>query len=216
MLAARRLIAYYDIGLKEPQYPLLEAVQKGIPEDAFITWDVTQLGFYARTHYQVKHPKTYLDSGYSFNLGFAFPTALGAKVAQPDRPVVCVAGDGGFMFNAAELSTAVKYGINVTTIVFRNDSYGYTARDLNGQFGGTYETDLHNPDLVKFAESFGAVGMRAKHPLDLATLIPQALECQAPVVIDVPLGDMPIPRAPQIAPLYSQPWTMPQEGLIES
>ena len=216
VLAARRLIAYYDIGLKEPQYPLLEAVQKGIPEDAFITWDVTQLGFYARTHYQVKHPKTYIDSGYSFNLGFAFPTALGAKVAQPDRPVVCVAGDGGFMFNASELATAVKYGINVTTIVFRNDSYGNTARDLSEQFGGTYETDLHNPDLVKFAESFGAVGMRAKHPLELATLIPQALECQAPVVIDVPLGDMPIPRAPQIAPLYSQPWTMPQEGLIES
>ena len=60
VLAARRLIAYYDIGFKEPQYPLLEAVQKGIPEDAFITWDVTQLGFDARTHYQVKHPKTYL------------------------------------------------------------------------------------------------------------------------------------------------------------
>ncbi len=214
--AARRLIAYYDIRLKEPQYPILETIQHSIPEDAFIVWDVTQFGYYARTHYQVKHPKTYMDSGYSFNLGYSFPTALGVKVAKPDRPVVCMVGDGGFMFNAAELSTAVKYGINVTTIVFRNDSYGNVANDLNEVFDGAYETDLHNPDFVKFAESFGAVGMRANDPMELGTLIPLALERQAPVIIDVPFGDMPIPRAPQMAPYYALPWTMPQEGLIES
>ncbi len=99
--------------------------------------------------------------GYSLNLGYAFPTALGGKVAEPGRPVICMSGDGGFMFNASELSTAVKYGINVVTVVFRNDSYGNVARDLNDLFEGTYGTDLHNPDFVKFAESFGAVGMRA-------------------------------------------------------
>ena len=89
------------------------------PEEAFTVWGITQLGFYARTHWQVSHPKTYIDSGYSFNLGYSFPTALGVKVARPDRPVVCVVGDGGFMFNASELATAVKYGINTTTVVFR-------------------------------------------------------------------------------------------------
>lgn len=214
--AARKLIAYYDIQLHEPQYPVIEAMHRGIPEDAFIVWDVTQFGYYARTHYQANHPKTYIDSGYSFNLGYAFPTALGVKVAQPDRPVVCMAGDGGFMFNASELSTAVKYGINVVTVVFRNDSYGNVARDLNTIFNGTYETDLHNPDFVKFAESFGAVAMRAEDPIELETLIPQALEMRAPVVIDVPFGDMPIPRAPQIAQVYNLPWTRPQEGLINS
>ena len=196
--AARNLITYYDIWLKEPQYPVLEALQKGIPEDAFIVWDVTQFGYYARTHWQVTHPKTYIDSGYSFNLGYAFPTALGVKVAKPDRPVVCMAGDGGFMFNASELSTAIKYGINVVTVIFRNDSYGNVARDLEEGFNGAYGTDLHNPDFVKFAESFGAVGMRAEDPLELETLVPQALELGAPVLIDVPFGEMPIPRAPQI------------------
>ena len=214
--AARRLIAYYDIRLKEPQYAVLEAIQNSIPEDAIIVWDVTQFGYYARTHYQVNRPKTYIDSGYSFNLGYAFPTALGAKVAHPGRPVLCMAGDGGFMFNASELSTAVKYDIPVVTVVFRNDSYGNVARDLNELFTGAYGTDLHNPDFVKFAESFGAVGMRADQPMDLAKLIPLALERKAPVVIDVPLGDMPIPRAPQIAPLYALPWTMPQKGRIDS
>ena len=74
-------------------------------------------------------------------------------------------------------------------------------------FAGTYETDMHNPDFVKFAESFGAVGMRANDPMELETLIPLALEREAPVVIDVPLGDMPIPPAPQFAPLYNLPWT---------
>ena len=214
--AARRLIAYYDIQLHEPQYPILQAIRSAVPEEAFTVWGITQLGFYARTHWQVSHPKTYIDSGYSFNLGYSFPTALGVKVARPDRPVVCVVGDGGFMFNASELATAVKYGINTTTVVFRNDSYGNIARDLDEVFGGTYETDLLNPDFVKLAELFGAVGMRAGDPMELETLIPLALEKQAPVVIDVPFGDLPIPAAPQIAPLYRLAWTRPQEGLIES
>ena len=200
--AARNLIAFYDIHLKEPQYPVLEAIQRRIPEDAFIVWDVTQFGYYARTHYQVNHPKTYIDSGYSFNLGYAFPTALGVKLARPDRPVVCVAGDGGFMFNSSELSTALQYGINVVTVVFRNDSYGNVARDLDDAFGGAYGTDLHNPAFVKFAESFGAVGMRADDPTELERLIPRALERQDPVIIDVPFAEMPIPRAPQFAPFY--------------
>ena len=212
--AARNLIAYYDIRLKEPQYPILEAMRNGIPEEAFTVWDVSQLGFYARTHYQVNHPKTYIDSGYSFNLGYAFPTALGVKVAKPDRPVVCVCGDGGFMFNSSELSTAVKYGINVVTVVFRNDSYGNVARDMDEIFGGTYQTDLRNPDFVKFAESFGAVGMRAGDPMELETLIPLALQHQAPVVIDVPFTETPIPTAPQVAFVYNLPWTQPQDGLI--
>ncbi|MCY3575773.1 MAG: thiamine pyrophosphate-binding protein [bacterium] len=212
--AARRLIAYYDIRFKEPQYPILEALQRGTPEEAFTIWDVTQFGFYSRTHWQVNQPNTYIDSGYSFNLGFAFPTALGAKVAQPDRPVVCVAGDGGFLFNSSELSTAVKYGINVTTVIFRDDSFGNVARDLDDLFGGTHETDLVNPDFVKLAESFGAIGMRADDPLDLERLIPAALERPEPVVIDVPIGHIPLERPRQIEHVPKLPWAHPQNGLI--
>ena len=214
--AARNLIAYYDIRLKEPQYPILETIKNSIPEETFTVWDVTQFGYYSRTHYQVNHPKTYIDSGYSFNLGYAFPTALGVKVARPDRPVVCVIGDGGFMFNSAELSTAVRYGINAITIVFRDDAYGNVARDLDDMFDGTYATDLHNPDLVRFAESLGAVGMRTDDPMDLGELLPLALEREAPVVIDVPVVHLLLPRAKLQAHLPSIPWTQPQEGLISS
>ena len=89
-------------------------------------------------------------------------------------------------------------------------------RDLDDLFGGTYETDLLNPDFVKFAESFGAVGLRANHPLELDTLLPRALELQAPVIIDVPIGDMPLPRPKFLAALPSLPWTRPQAGLIQT
>ena len=212
--AARNLIAYYDIRQKEPPYAILETIQQAIPEEAFIVWDVTQFGWYARTHYQVNHPKTYIDSGYSFNLGFSFPTALGAKIARPDSPVLCMVGDGGFMFNASELSTAVKYGINVVTVIFNNDSYGNVERDLDEVFDGTYETDLRNPDFVNFAESFGAVAFRAEHPSELGTLIPHALDLDAPVVIDVPVQHVRMPRAPQFAFTTKLPWATPQEGLL--
>ena len=212
--AGRRLIAYYDIREKEPQYPILEMMHGTIPADAIIVWGVTQFGYYARTHYRVDHPKTYIDSGYSFNLGYSFPTALGAKVARPDRPVLCMVGDGGFLFNSSELSTAVKYQINVVTVVFRNDSYGNVARDLDEFFGGAYETDLVNPDLVAFAESFGAVGMRADDPMELEALIPDALGRGRPVVIDVPVSQIALPRAKFIAHVAKLPWTTPQEGLI--
>ena len=212
--AARRLISYYDIRDNEPQYPILEAIRRGTPDDAFTVWDVTQFGFYSRTHWPVNHPNTYIDSGYSFNLGYAFPSALGAKLAKPDRPVVCVTGDGSFMFNSSEVSTAVQYGINVTTVIFRDDAYGNVARDLDEFFDGAYGTDLHNPDFVKFAESFGAVGMRADDPMDLEALIPAALEQQSPVIIDVPIGHIPLTRPKQIEHVPKLAWTHPQEGLI--
>ncbi|MXY75384.1 MAG: thiamine pyrophosphate-binding protein [Acidimicrobiia bacterium] len=210
--AARRLIAHYDIQDREPQYPILQLIRDIIPDDAFVVWGITQFGYYARTHFQVNQPKTYIDSGYSFNLGYAFPTALGVKVGQPDRPVVCIIGDGGFMFNSSELSTAMKYGINLTTVVFRNDSFGNVARDLDEFFDGTYETDLHNPDFVGFAESFGAVGLRAEDPSDLSRLIPLALEHPAPVIIDVPVKNMPLPRAKALQHIPSLAWSVPERA----
>ena len=215
VVATRRLIAYFNIREQESQYPILETMWNSLPEEAIITWDVTQFGYYSRTHYRVEHPKTFIDSGYSFNLGFAFPAALGVKVARPDMPVVAVSGDGGFMFNATELSTAVRSGINVVTIIFRDDAYGNVARDLEESFGGSYGTDLANPDTVRFAESFGAVGMRTKDPSELASLLPEALALNAPVLIDVPLEGMSLPRAKMLSGLPAA-WTQPQEGLIDN
>ena len=207
---ARRRIATDPLERNEPQHSVLQALQSGIPEDAFVVWGMTQLGYYSRVHYQVFKPRTYIDSGYAGNLGYSFPTSLGVKVGAPDRPVVCVVGDGGFMYNSSELSTAVKYGINSVTVVFNDGAYGNVARDLDEDFGGNYEADFVNPDFVKFAESFDATGLRTKTPYDLAHVIPEALDRGGPVLIDVPVERMPRPKVWTAR----APWTKPQEGLI--
>jgi acetolactate synthase-1/2/3 large subunit len=175
-----------------------------------VVFGMTQLGYYSRPHWPTYHPKTYLDSGYSGNLGFAFPTALGAKVGRPDLPVVCVTGDGGFGYYLTELSTAVKYGINVVTVVFNDNSFGNVARDLDQDFGGQYEAALHNPDYMKLADAYGVTGMRTEKPTDVGSLIADAVKLDAPVLIEVPVERMPRPK------LWSAraPWTKPQSGLI--
>src|SRR5262249_57830873 len=134
------------------------------------------IGYYARPFWPVYEPRTYFTSSYSGNLGFAFPTALGAKIAQPERPVVAVCGDGGFLYNAQELSTAVRYGINVVTVVFNDDAYGNVARDLDEAWGGEHGALLHNPDFMKLADAFGVHGMRAKDPLEVGCPVPRAVD----------------------------------------
>jgi acetolactate synthase-1/2/3 large subunit len=141
----------------------------------------------------VFHPRTYFTSSYSGNLGFAFPTALGAKVARPDRAVVALSGDGGFLFNAQELATAVQHGINVVAVVFNDNAYGNVARDLDEAWGGKFGSELYNPDFVKLAEAFGVVGLRTKEPTEVGDLVREAIRMDRPVLIEVPVGRMPRP-----------------------
>ncbi|MCH7606675.1 MAG: thiamine pyrophosphate-binding protein, partial [Chloroflexi bacterium] len=101
----------------EPQESLIHAVRAAMPDDGILISGMTQLGYYSRLHYPVYEPQTFLTSSYFGNLGFAFPTALGAKVACPGRQVVALCGDGGFMYAAQELSTAMRYGINTVAVV---------------------------------------------------------------------------------------------------
>ena len=132
---------------------------------------MTQVGYHTRPFWPVYHPRTYFTSSYSGNLGFAFPTALGAKVARPDRAVVSLSGDGGFLFNAQELATAAQHGINVVAVVFNDQAYGNVARDLDEDWGGKFASELHNPDFVRLAESFGVTGWRATTPDELGGLV---------------------------------------------
>lgn len=196
--------------LNQPQEDYIRALQEGVPNDAVMIFGMTQLGYYSRPRWITENPKSYIDSGYSGNLGFAFPTALGAKVGNPDKAVICVSGDGGFMYNSSEISTAVKYGINLVTVIYNDGHYGNVARDMDDDFGGTYETDFVNPDFVKLAEAYGAVGLRAKDPYDVKNVIPKALAMNKPVFIDVPVNRVPRPKQ------WSSraPWTTPQDGLL--
>ena len=177
----------------EPNAPIMRSLRAGTPEDAIVVAGMTQIGYYSRPFWPVFRPRTYLNSSYSGNLGFEYPTALGAKVAQPERPVIAICGDGGFMYNVQELSTAVKYGINVVAVVFNDNAYGNVARDLDESWGGNWETDFRNPDFMKLAEAFGVAGLRADKPTDVGDLVKKALALNRPALVEVPVGRMPRP-----------------------
>ena len=178
----------------EPQYSLLGAIRAAMPDDGILIAGMTQIGYYSRANFPVYEPGTYLTSSYAGNLGFAYPVALGAKVAQPDRAVVAVSGDGGFLFNSQELATAVQHNINAVVIVFNDNAYGNVLRDQITRFDGrAIGAELHNPDFVKLAEAYGARGVRAQGPDELEASLREALAVEAPTLIEVPVGMMPSP-----------------------
>jgi acetolactate synthase-1/2/3 large subunit len=178
----------------EPPAAILRSLRAGTPEDAVLVADMTQVGYHARPFWPVYHPRTYLTSSYSGNLGYAFPTALGAKVARPDLPVVAVCGDGGFLYNSQELATAVQHGINVVTVVFNDQAYGNVARDLDEAWGGSIGAELQNPDFMKLADAYGVLGLRTKEPTEVGDLVREAVLADRPVLIEVPVGRMPRPQ----------------------
>ena len=125
-------------------------------------------GFTSYFGYPVYAPRTYVTEGYQGTLGFGFPTALGVKVAHPDKPVVSVTGDGGFLFGVQELATAAQYGIALVTLVFNNASYGNVLRDQRTAFGNrVIGAVLDNPDFMLLAKSFGIEGHRVASPAAL-------------------------------------------------
>ncbi|MGE5985367.1 thiamine pyrophosphate-dependent enzyme [Klebsiella michiganensis] len=131
-------------------------------------------------------PRTFISSGHQGTLGYGFPTALGVKVANPGIAVLSICGDGGFMFAAQELATAVQYNINLVTVVFNNQSYGNVYRDQQQSFAGRFiGSELVNPDFVKFAEAFGVQGIRVTTPQMLRQALEQAFAADKPVLIEV-------------------------------
>lgn len=169
-----------------PQADYLRAMRAVLPDDAIVTDELSQVGFASWFAYPVLQPRTYLSSGYQGNLGSGFPTALGAKVAFPDRPVIAICGDGGFLFGVQELATAVQYGIGVVVLVFNNRAYGNVRRDQMRAFEGrVVGADLVNPDFVQLARAFGAEAGRVSDPAAFAKMLEIAVGSNAPWLIEV-------------------------------
>jgi acetolactate synthase-1/2/3 large subunit len=185
-----------------PQVAWLDAIRAELPEDGIYVDEVTQIGFAARLAFPVYRPRTFLSPGYQDNLGWGFATALGAQHARPDVPVVSINGDGGFMFTANELATAMHHRIPLTTIVFNDGAFGNVRRIQEIQYGKRLiACDLADPDFVRFAESFGAAAERAKSPAALRAALRRAFRRRdTPTVIEVPVGPMPSPWGFILAP----------------
>lgn len=190
-IRAARAKAQHDIAAIQPQMAYLDILRDVLPANGIVTDELSQVGFASWYGFPVYEPRTFLTSGYQGTLGSGFPTALGAKVAHPDRPVVAITGDGGFMFAVQELSTAVQYGIAVVTLVFNNASYGNVRRDQLENFGGrVVAADLVNPDFVKLADSFGVGAVRISSPSQFKPALEKALAAHAPflIEIEIPVG----------------------------
>ncbi|HTV89061.1 MAG TPA: thiamine pyrophosphate-dependent enzyme [Stellaceae bacterium] len=184
-----------------PQCEYLAAIRAELPDDGIYVEDLTQVGYVGRLAFPVHQPRTYIHSGYQGTLGFSYATALGAKVARPDVPVVSVSGDGGFMYNVQELSTAAMHGIDAIAIVFADGAYGNVRRMQKQDYGNKLiATELLNPNFPKMAESYGIAGVRAHSPEQLRRELASAIKRRGPSLIEVPVGEMPDPWPTLIMP----------------
>ncbi len=177
-----------------PQMAFIDVLRGALPEDGILVDELTQVGYVARVGYPVYQPRCFLTSGYQGTLGFGYATALGVKVALPDRKVLSINGDGGFMYNVQEMSTAVKHNIDVVAVVFADGAFGNVQRMQKELWGGrVIATDFANPDFVALAESFGVGAHEATTPAELSTALDAAFAETGPSLIHVPVGEMPDP-----------------------
>jgi acetolactate synthase-1/2/3 large subunit len=188
--------ALKEIQKIQPQMTYLNILREVLPSNAIVTDELSQVGFASWYGFPIYEPRTFISSGYQGTLGSGFPTALGAKVAHPDRPVVAITGDGGFMFGVQELATAVQFKIGVVVLVFNNNSYGNVRRDQRERFEGRIvASDLVNPDFVKLAESFGVGAARVTSPDHFRPALEKALADGGPYLIDIE-----VPRDSEVSP----------------
>ena len=181
-------VAEAAIETVQPQVGFLKAIRAALPPDGFLVEEITQAGFTARFAFPVYGPRQYVTCGYQESLGFGFQTAVGVKIANPDKCVVSITGDGGFMFGIQELATAVQHRVNLVTVVFNNSAFGNVHRDQTTVFDGRLiGAELVNPDFVRVAEGFGAKGVRVSSPAELRIALEEGFREDGPVLIDVPI-----------------------------
>ncbi len=172
----------------QPSLPVIHEFQDVLPRDTIYAIDVHSLGYASFAEFPVYDPRTFLYPNIGVALGHAYPAAIGAKVAYPDRPVICFSGDGGFLMGAVEMATAMKYGINVVAVVVNDGALSaIKGSQLKGCEGRTIDTDLLNPDFVEFAKSFGAYTRRVEDLADFKDTLRDALAAERPALIEVML-----------------------------
>jgi len=185
-----------------PQRAWLQAIRGALRDDGVLVSEFTQVGYAAGMCFPTYHQHGYVGPGYQGTLGFGFATALGVQAADPDRAVVSVNGDGGFSWTMQELSTAKRYRLGLVAIVFEDGQFGNVRRIQKTSYGGRYfASDLTNPDYRRLAESFGIASASAHDPDALAAILPGLLAARQPVLVHVPVGEMP------------SPWHLIHEGL---
>lgn len=186
---------------------MLEDIRAVAGPSAIVSIDATAASYWGGMFLKVFEPRTEMVPWGFTGLGFALPAGIGAKVACPNKPVIVLVGDGGFLFTAQELATALQFGINIVVIIFNDSSYGAIKSMQRRWFDGRYiAADLCNPDYVKFAESFGAVAIGASSLLEVRDALEKALSLDTTSVIVVPMSlRSPIEDSETSSPMQPRP-----------
>lgn len=173
-----------------PQMKYLDVIREELPRDGIFVDEVTQVGFVSWYGFPVYEPRQHISAGYQGTLGYGYATALGVMAGNMDKKVIQVSGDGGFMFTMQELSTAVQYQLPLVTVIFNDNRFTNVQRQQKEWFDGRVIcSDLHNPDFVKMAESFGANGFKASCPETMRDAIRQAFDASGPSIIEVEINE---------------------------
>ena len=170
-------------------------LRQELPDDGALVGDITQVSVYTDMGFPTYYPRTYVGAGFQGTLGYGYATSLGAQVGAPGRKVISVNGDGGFLYTQPEMATAKQHNIPVVAIVFNDGAFGNVKGIQRTRYGGReIASTLENPDFVKLADAFGMAGYRAETPEQLRTVLKEALDLNAPALIDYPTPPMPMIR----------------------
>ena len=185
-IAEAKAQARQNIEEIQPQMAYLDVIREVLPRDGYFVEELCQVGFTSNFGFDIYEPRTYVTTGYQGTLGYGFPTAIGVKAAMPDRAVVSIIGDGGFMFGMPELASAAQHNIGLVTIVFNNSSFGNVRRDQQLKYDShLIGADLDNPDFVKLAEAFGVAGVSVSSPDALKPALAKSIDDDKPAIIEV-------------------------------
>ncbi|WP_404335152.1 thiamine pyrophosphate-dependent enzyme [Sphingomonas sp. MMS12-HWE2-04] len=184
-----------QLGRIRPQADHLAALRSAAADDDVLVSELTQVGYYAGLAYPAYQAGTILTPGYQGTLGYGFPTALGACVANPEKRVISISGDGGFGWGASELATVARYGFDLSIVVFVDGQYGNVRRIQRQTFGSPFATDLTNPDFQILAQAYGIPAEQVVAPEDLEAALKRAAARGGPSLIEVRVGEMPSPWA---------------------
>jgi acetolactate synthase-1/2/3 large subunit len=169
-----------------PQRAIADLREALGPEDIVVS-DVGAHKVWVARLYQAYEPNTVIISNGFAAMGISLPGAIAAKLVHPDRKIVALCGDGGFLMNSQELETAKRIGANVTVVVWRDDGYGLIDWKQRNEFGRPFGVEFGNPDFVDYARSFGIAGFRPSSTADLLPTLRRALDVDGPALVEVPI-----------------------------
>ncbi|MBN8481408.1 MAG: acetolactate synthase large subunit [Xanthomonadales bacterium] len=172
-----------------PMYParIVDDVRRVMPDDGILCLDNGMYKLWFARWYRCRRPNTLLLDNALATMGAGLPSAIGAKIVHPERKIVAVAGDGGFMMNSQEIETAVRLGLDIVVLLLRDDAYGMIKWKQAHMHFPNFGMDMGNPDFIAYAESYGAHGHRPRSADEFAPLLARCLDTPGVHLIDLPV-----------------------------